>query len=219
MLKALVPAIVCLAFLTGGCGADDSEDVGPQPTVVPLTLEQLASLTVPGFTTSGSNPTLLGTSVTYLSNATTASGAQLTVVVRLVPCDEFVCGSLDPNEYDSAQQQRDLKSILPTAHIENPGLRWEFGTARLSPKAEGLSVYAVSYLESTATDGAVSRSSANTYFAWFHNDGTYMNISVSPRGGAAPMTATDVEARMSKAEAETAVTTVFAAFEPHLPKK
>lgn len=236
MLKTLTFAVAIAALLFAGCsgrgdddgGGDNSDDSGSSgekrnpggaPTPTSDELEALSALTVPGFTATDGGLGLIGSGVTYTSQQTTASGAQIVVLVRLAACDAFICNKLDPAKYTGDEEQRNLKSILPLIHIENPALRWEFGEAEFSKDATGLATYAVSYVESKEPGGAVSRASVNEYFAWWHNDGIFVNLNIYPRGGDTSFSQEDVNKRMTKDEARKALKDVFAVLEPKLPKK
>lgn len=231
MPKLLIVTAVLLAFVSAACGGGGDDDAGaatPQggggsstqsaPTPSATEIGELLKLAVPGYTASDSSLNLLGGALTYTADAKTAGGASLLVRVQLAQCDAFICGSLDPKAYEAAEAHRNLKSILPSAHIENPALRWEFGAVQLSNTAKGLYYFAQSYVETRGADGSVSRSSANSYRAWFHNGGTLVSLDVFSRSSDSILSVADLEKRMTKAEAEKAARDVFAVIGPKLPK-
>jgi hypothetical protein len=213
----LLAAVSC-----GGDGGDDSVAL-PTATAEPAgtaTVGQVLALTelpIPGYRTTEVRETVLGVAVVYTAENKTAGGAELFVRANYAPCDSFVCGSLDPGDYASAEAQDQLKSVLPAAHKSNPDLVWEFGPVELSGRAEGLYYYTLSYLEEEA-GGGVSRSSANSYRAWYHNGSVYVTLEVFARAAAAPLSRGDVARLMTKAEAEEAAREVFVVLEPELPR-
>ncbi len=233
MRRLLLVLSALLAFLAVACGDDDSSTATGEPdatgtpaaaasarggrTATAAELQELARLQVPGYTSSGAGATLTGAGAVYTATGKTAGGAELSVRVLLGPCDAFVCGSLDPKQYETAEAQRNIKSVLPAAHLENPALRWEFGPAQLAPSAAGLYYYAVSYLETKGADGSVTRSSVNSYRAWYHNGAVVITFEVFARNPVADLSLSDVEKRMTKAEAERATREVFAVYGPKLP--
>lgn len=228
MPRFLAAAAALAVLFATACGSDDGGESNPgddatspasstAPTATDAQIAVLARVQVPGYSVSEPGGTLLGAAVTHTATKKTAGGAELTVRVSLAPCDDFVCAGLDATEYETPAAQDNLKSVLPTTHKENPALHWEFGEVALSPSATGLYYYAVSYVESTAA-GGVSRSSANSYRAWYHDGGTYVTLEVSARSPASPLSQADVEKAMTKAEAEQAAKDVFAALEPKFPK-
>jgi len=231
-LLFLVCASLVLVPLAGCGGGDDSaggnepEDptpaqgrVGDVPTPSAAQIEAMTQVQVPGYSSAEATKTLLGGAVTYIAQAKTAGGAELYVRVNVAPCDTFICRKIDVAEYADSEAQRSLKSVLPSAHIENPDLVWEFETIRLSPSADGLATYALSYLETKGSDGSVSRSSVNSFRAWYHNGGTFVTLEVFARSPQSVMSLGDLRARMTRAEAEKAAQEVFAALEPKLSGK
>jgi hypothetical protein len=215
------PAIFVLAVACGG--GDDGRASPAQrtstqsaPTATDAEVQALAKVPIPGYATEEGGTTLLGVAAVYRAEKPTAGGAQLYVRANFAPCDDFVCASLDPKDYQSAEAQDNMKSVLPAAHKANPDLLWEFGTVKLSNDATGLYYYALSYLEQT-TGAGVSRSSANSYRAWYHNGSVYLTLEVFARGTDGPLSRADVEKSMTKAEAEAAARAVFATLEPKLP--
>lgn len=222
---ALIP--MALVFAIVGCGGDDDSGATDSlktptttssATMTTAQLQEAASKTVPGFTTSEVRANPIGVTATYTSTATTSGGAQVVVLLQLAPCDPFICGKLDPAEYQTAEAQRNLKSTLSTAHIENPDLKWDFGEVELGSGATGLYTYALSYIETKDTSGGTTRISANSYRAWYHNGATLVSMDVFSRGGDSVRSVADLEQRMSRTEAETAAKTFFAALAPQLFK-
>lgn len=221
MKLALLSLIVLPLLAFAACGDDDS---GPRPgedtpaespsggaTPTAAQLEQLTTTEVPGFERSESRLVAGSGSVLYTSSEKTAGGASVLVSVRLSACDPFICGTLDPKDYESADAQRNLKSILSTALIESPGLVWEFGRIELAPGHAGLFTYVAGYLE-TRSDSGTSRVSANGYRAWYHNRRLHILVEVMTRGGSTPQTLDEVKTRMTRTEGEKAAKEVFAAF-------
>lgn len=216
------------AFALVACGGGGSDDAGKggkadgsAPAGAAPTSEQLlqaVSATVPGFTSSDIRAVPIGASATFASTATTASGANVLVLVQASACDPFICGKLDPAAYQSAEAQRSLKSALPTAHIENPELHWEFGAIELAPGKTGLFTYAVSYLESKDASGGTTRISANAYRAWFHDGRSLIAMDVFSRGGQSARSAADLQSNMSRSDAEAAAKTIFGGVYPALAK-
>ncbi|MBK9342464.1 MAG: hypothetical protein IPN07_05325 [Dehalococcoidia bacterium] len=84
--------------------------------------------------------------------------------------------------------------------------------------AKGLYYFAQSYVETRGAGWSVSRSSANSYRAWFHNGGTLVSLDVFSRSSDSILSVADLEKRMTKAEAEKAARDVFAVIGPKLPK-
>jgi hypothetical protein len=80
-----------------------------------------------------------------------------------------------------------------------------------------LFVYAISYVEEKNVDGTVSRSSANSFRAWYHNGGAYVTFEVFSRHGDPILSQGELESRMTRAEAEKAARDVYAALAPKLP--
>lgn len=232
LLTVIAALFALVAVSCGGSGDDDAGETTATATASPaggstaptaptpsaVQVEEILKLSIPGYTASDSSLNPLGGSVTHTATAKTAGGASLQVRVQLAQCDAFICGSLDPKTYESAEAQRNLKSILPSAHLENPALRWEFGAVQLSATSRGLYYFAQSYLETKGADGSVTRSSANSYRAWYHNGGTLVSLDVFARSSESILSQADLEKRMTKAEAEKAAKDVFAAIEPRLPK-
>jgi hypothetical protein len=227
MVKMLAAVLLALPLLLAACGGDNGDDPRPsrtatnesgsRPTATSAQIADLAKVAVPGYSAETRGDTLLGAAVTYLSAKKTAGGADLMVRATFAACDEFVCTSLNPSTYKDATVQDSLKSVLPSVHKENPDLRWEFGEADLSPKAKGLYYYALSFVEEKGNDGSVSRSSANSYRAWYHNGSAYVTLEVFSRSPVSSLSLADLEKTMTKAEAEQAAKDVFAALEPKLP--
>lgn len=230
---SLVSAVTIIALFLAGCGGEGNDDgatsedtdkestrttVSSRPTPSSAQLEDLTKLSVPGYVAADASLNPIGAAVTYTSEKKTAGDASVLVRVTLAPCDGFICAGLDPKEYEGAETQRNLKTILPSAHIENPALRWEFGAFKLSSNATGLYYYALSYVESKGADGSVSRSSANSFRAWYHNGMILISLDVFSRSSSSVLSALDLEKRMTKAEAEQAARDVFVVFEPKLPK-
>lgn len=217
-----VSAALLLACSDGGgespTTATATEGASRSGTPTSAQLEALANLSVPGYTASDASLNLIGATVTYTADKKTGGDASILVRVTVAPCDSFICGKLDPKEYEDAGTQRTLKSILPSAHIDNPDLRWEFGAFKLSDQAAGLYYYALSYLESKGADGSVTRSSANSFRAWYHNGTILISLDVFSRSATSALSAADLQKRMPKAEAEQAARDVFAIFGPKLPK-
>lgn len=222
--------IVVLALVSSACGGDDTEstDTSPrstptsaskQPTPTAAQLEAFSKQAVPGFTASDARVIPIGATVTYTSEAKNAAGAQVVVLVQVSACDAFTCASLDPATYSSAEAQRNLKSVLPSAHIENPALRWDFGALKLSPSATGLYTYGLSYLETKDASGGTTRTSANSYRAWYHDGRILMTMQVFSRGGSSVRSLADLEKEMTRAEAEAAAIKVFAALSPNFAAK
>lgn len=234
LLTVIAALFALFAVACGGGGDDDagestatatattspagSSTTQAAPTPSAAQIEEILKLSIAGYTASDSSLNPLGGSVTHTATAKTAGGASLLVRAQIAQCDAFICGSLDPKTYESVEAQRNLKSILPSAHIENPALRWEFGAVQLSATARGLYYFAQSYLETKGADGSVTRSSANSYRAWYHNGGTLVSLDVFARSSESILSQADLEKRMTKAEAEKAAKDVFAAIEPRLPK-
>ncbi|MGE3075953.1 MAG: hypothetical protein AB7N24_08710 [Dehalococcoidia bacterium] len=229
MFKVLNGFLVLVALVTLSCGGggddddinepsgDDSKDTSSRATPTSEDLVAIANTAVPGFTALDPRGTGLGATVVYSSDTKTSGGANVQVLVSLVACDPFICGKLDPDQYSSPEAQRNLKSILPTAHIENPDLQWEFGTVDLSGET-GLYTYALSYVESKDNAGGTTRLSANAYRAWYHDGRIFVSMDVYARGITSVSSVEDLEAGMSKAEAEKAAKDVFAALKPALDK-
>jgi len=220
-LLALFSVLTLLAAACGDGGEDDAaREASPAAhDTRPATeaeIQALASIPIPGYVTEQTGATLLGAAATYHAAQKTAGGADLFVRANFAPCDGFVCASLDPKDYTAPAAQDGLKSVLPPAHRDNPALLWEFGQVQLSSGARGLFYYALSYLEGATTTG-VSRSSVNTYRAWYHNGAVYVTLEVFARGTSSPLSRADVEKLMTRAEAERAARDVFAALEPQLP--
>ncbi|MGE0597891.1 MAG: hypothetical protein AB7J35_12110 [Dehalococcoidia bacterium] len=226
MLRVLNGFMVLVALVTLSCGGggedediddssggDDSKDASSRATPTAEDLVAIANTAVPGFEAVDPRATGLGATVVYSSETKTAGGAQVQVLVSLASCDPFICGKLDPEAYSSPEAQRNLKSILPTAHIENPDLRWEFGIVDLSGET-GLYTYALSYVETKDNSGGTTRISANTYRAWYHDGRIFISMDVYARGATSVRSLADLEAGMSKAEAEKAAKDVFAALKP-----
>ena len=228
MYRALILLLPVCLVLAAACGGDDGGEAreAPErsgasagaPTATAAQVADLAGVAVPGYTAASGGETLLGASVIHTRNTKTAAGADLLVRANIAPCEELICASLNLAEYQSADVQANFKQVLPRAHIDNPDLRWEFGEVALSKDATGLYYYALSYVETKGADGGVSRSSANSYRAWYHNGGTYITLEVFSRSPVSPLSAADLEKQMTKAEAEGAAKAVFAALEPHIPR-
>ena len=216
---------VVLAIGLAGCGGDDDrvapteeprETRASSPTRTAEQLLQVLAQNIPGFTTSDARAISGGAAATFTSAARTSDGSQVVVLVQVSGCDPFICGTLDPSTYQSAEAQRNLKSTLSTVHIENPALTWEFGTAELGPAAKGLYTYALSYVETKDSAGGTTRTSANSYRAWYHDGATLIVMEVSTRGGDFVRSAAELKQRMSRTEAEEAAKAVFAALSPQL---
>lgn len=231
LLLGLLVAVSPLALVA--CGGGDDDDAGggnggeanSSPTSAaaakgtPATedLERLSTVEVPGFTRSDSRVVASAANAVYTSTEKTAGGANILVTVRVAGCDPFICGTLDPKDYEGAEAQRSLKSVLSTALIESPGLVWDFGPTELAPGRTGLHTYAAGYLETKEASGT-SRVSANAYRAWYHDGNLHIFIEVFQRGSDSPQSLDDVKALMSMAEAEKAAKDVFAAFAPEFGK-
>ncbi len=231
LLLGLLAAVSPLALVA--CGGGDDDDAGggnggeanSSPTSAaaakgtPTTedLERLSTVEVPGFTRSDSRVVASAANAVYTSTEKTAGGANILVTVRVAGCDPFLCGTLDPKDYEGAEAQTNLKSVLSTVLIESPGLVWDFGLTELAPGMTGLHTYAAGYLETKDASGT-SRVSANAYRAWYHDGGLHIFIEVFGRGGDSPRSLDDVKALMSMAEAEQAAKDVFAAFSPEFGK-
>ncbi len=231
MFKFLA-ALIALAALSltacGGNGDTANSDATPTsrgsgsearsaaPTAAEL--EAFTQTEVTGYARSDSRVVSGSGSVLYTSSEKTAGGANVLVNVRLGACDPFLCGTLNPRDYASAEARRNLQSALPSAHIENPELVWEFGPVELSSGRTGLFTYALSYVETKDASGGVSRASANSFRAWYHNGGLHIMLEVFSRGGDSARSAADLTRLMSRAEAEEAAKHVFAAFAPLFDK-
>lgn len=223
MKFAVVLALaLSLGFASCGGGGDDAEEPGASTNATtasstsrpaPAAQELLAAVSgaVPGFTSSDIRGSAAGATAMFTSSATTAGGANVLVLVNVSACDPFVCGKLNPADYQSAESQRALKSTLPTAHIENPDLHWEFGAVQLAPGKSGLFTYALSYVETKDAAGGTTRISADAYRAWFHDERTVIAMEVFSRGGQAARSAAELERNMSRNDAEAAAKAVFAA--------
>lgn len=197
----------------GGAGSTPTSSVGSDATPTAEDLERLSTIDVPGFARSDSRVIASAANALYTSTEKTAGGANILVTVRVAGCDPFICGNLDPKDYEGAEAQRNLKSVLSTALIESPDLVWDFGPTELAPGKTGLHTYAVGYLETKEASGT-SRVSANAYRAWYHDGNLHIFIEVFDRGGDSPQSLDDVKELMSMAEAEKAAKDVFAAFAP-----
>ena len=234
MKKLLLGLLVGLAsFALIACGGGDDDDaegdngggVDPTPTSAATAkgtptaqdLDRLSTIDVPGFTRSDSRVVASAANAVYTSTEKTAGGANILVTVRVAGCDPFICGTLDPKDYEGAEAQTNLKSVLSTALIESPGFVWDFGPTELAPGRTGLHTYAVGYLETKEASGT-SRVSANAYRAWYHDGNLHIFIEVFGRGGDSPQSLDDVKALMSMADAEKAGKDVFAAFAPEFGK-
>ena len=210
---------------TGGEGAVAPASPSPvtatavtaRATPSPAELQRLSTIEVPGFTRSDSRVVASAASITYTAAAKTAGGASLVATVRISGCDPFICATLDPTDYESAEAQRNLKSVLSTALAESPGLVWEFGSVELAPGKSGLHTYAVGYAETVAATGT-SRVSTNVYRAWYHDGYLHVSVEVSARGSAFPRSLAETVALMSRAEAGQAARDVFAAFSAEFAK-
>lgn len=204
---------------TGGEGAVAPASPSPvtatavtaRATPSPAELQRLSTIDVPGFTRSDGRVVASAASITYTAAAKTAGGASLVATVRISGCDPFICSTLDPKDYESAEAQRNLKSVLSTALIESPGLVWDFGRVELAPVKAGLYSYAVGYFEQTTASGT-SRVSTNVYRAWYHDGNLHVFIEVAARGASTPRSLDETKALMSAAEAQKAATEIFAAF-------
>lgn len=227
-LLVTVAGFSLLAFAACGDGDGDSgPDGGTGSPASPASgsatptaeqLEELMKTEVPGFVRSDSRVAAGSGMVLYTSVTRTAGGANALVNVRLAACDPFLCGSLDPKDYASADAQKNLKSLLSQVHIESPALVWDFGRTELASGRTGLHTYALSYVETKDASGGVSRASANSFRAWYHNGGLHIMLEVFARGGDSAQSADDLKRRMSRAEAEEAAKHVFAAFAPAFEK-
>lgn len=227
MKKLLLGLCAALSlFALAACGGDDDADndngngdggtaptssVGSDATPTAEDLERLSTIDVPGFTRSDSRVIASAANALYTSTEKTAGGANILATVRVAGCDPFICGTLDPTDYEGAEAQTNLKSVLSTALIESPGLVWDFAPVELAPGKTGLHTYAAGYLETKEASGT-SRVSANAYRAWYHDGNLHIFIEVVQRGGDSPQSLDDVKALMSMAEAEKAAKDVFAAF-------
>lgn len=201
----------------GGGGRTPTSSAGSDATPTAEDLERLSTTDVPGFTRSDSRVIASAANALYTSAETTAGGANILVTVRVAGCDPFICGTLDPQDYEGAEAQTNLKSVLSTALIESPGLVWDFGPTELAPGKTGLYTYAAGYLETKEASGT-SRVSANAYRAWYHDGNLHIFIEVFQRGGDSPQSLEDAKALMSMAQAEQAAKDVFAAFAPEFGK-
>lgn len=229
LLPALMVAASALALAACGGGNEAAENGNGGSARTPTSsaagrgtptsedLERFSTIDVPGFTRSDSRVVASAANALYTSIEKTVGGANILVTVRVAGCDPFICTSLDPKDYESAEAQRNLKSILSTALIESPDLVWDFGDVELAPGKTGLHTYAAGYLESRDASGT-SRVSANAYRAWYHDGSLHIFIEVFPRGGDSPQSLEDVKTLMSMAEAEQAAKDVFAAFAPEFGK-
>ncbi|MBE0611851.1 MAG: hypothetical protein IH609_20900 [Dehalococcoidia bacterium] len=225
LLLGLLVGLASFALVACGGGDDDDADGGngggadstptsaatAKGTPTAQDLERLSTIDVPGFTRSDSRVIASAANALYTSTETTAGGANILVTVRIAGCDPFICGTLDPKDYEGAEAQTNLKSVLSTALIESTGLVWDFGPTELAPGKTGLHTYAAGYLETKEASGT-SRVSANAYRAWYHDGNLHIFIEVFQRGGDSPQSLDDVKALMSTAEAEQAAKDVFAAF-------
>lgn len=201
----------------GGGGSGPTSSAGSDATPTAEDLERLSTIDIPGFTRSDSRVIASAANALYTSTEKTAGGANILVTVRVAGCDPFICGTLDPKDYEDAEAQRNLKSVLSTALIESPGLVWDFGPTELAPGKTGLHTYAAGYLETKEASGT-SRVSANAYRAWYHDGNLHIYIEAFQRGGDSPQSLDDVTTLMSMAEAEKAAKDVFAAFAPEFGK-
>jgi hypothetical protein len=195
----------------GSAGRTPTSRVGSDAAPTAEDLERLSTIDVPGFTRSESRVVASAASAVYTSTGKTAGGANILVTTRISACDPFICATLDPKDYESAEAQRNLKSVLSTALIESPDLVWDFGPVELAPGKTGLHTYAAGYLETKEASGT-SRVSANAYRAWYHDGTLHIFIEVFQRGGDSPGSLDDVKALMSVAEAGQAARNIFAAF-------
>ncbi|MCK6563670.1 MAG: hypothetical protein HUU14_13035 [Dehalococcoidia bacterium] len=222
-MKRLLLVLIGSSLLAfAACGGGESSPEGsegpassPSPgkaTPTAAQLEELTTTEVAGFVRSDSRVVAGSGSVLYTSSAKTAGGANVLVNVRLSACDPFICGTLNPKDYEGAEAQRNLKATLPAVHIENPDLVWESGSAELSPGRAGLYTYALSYVETRDAAGGVSRASVNAYRAWYHNGSLHIMLEVFGRGGGSAGSAADLSRMMSRADASEAAKSVFGAF-------
>ncbi len=233
MLKTISGFLVFMALISFGCGGgggddDSGDDDSPSgdtknssssSTPTPEQLLAIVNTAVPGFTSLEPRNIPFGATVTFSSDRKTAGGAEVRVLVSVAACDRFICTKLDPESYSSPEAQRNLKSTLSTAHIENPDLRWEFGEVELGASATGLYTYGLSYLENKDSSGGTSRLSANSYRTWYHDGRTFISMDVFARSGSSVRSLADLKGEMSKAEAEQAAKDVFAALNPALSGK
>ncbi len=233
MKKLLLALLVAVSsFALFACGGDDDTEKGnggggsdstptsaaaAKGTPTAQDLGRLSTIDVPGFTRSDSRVVASAANALYTSTEKTAGGANILVTVRVAGCDPFICATLDRKDYEGAEAQRNLKSVLSTALIESSDLVWDFGDVELAPGKTGLHTYAVGYLETRDASGT-SRVSANAYRAWYHDGNLHIFIEVFQRGGDSPQSLEDVKALMSMAEAEKAAKDVFAAFVPEFGK-
>jgi hypothetical protein len=227
-----VAVFLALSVALAACGGDGSGSISGRsdtPVATPAatassqaskpTSEELltgVSGAVAGFTSSDIRSSAAGATALFTSTATTAGGANVLVLVNVSACDPFICSKLNPADYQSAEAQRALKSTLPSVHIENPALHWEFDAIQLAPGKAGLFIYGLSYVETKDAAGGTTRASTNAYRAWFHDGRTLIAMDVFSRGGQSAKSTADLEKNMSRTDAEAAAKAVFAAIAAEL---
>jgi hypothetical protein len=227
-----VAVFLALSVALAACGGDGSGSISGRsdtPVATPAatassqaskpTSEELltgVSGAVAGFTSSDIRSSAAGATALFTSTATTAGGANVLVLVNVSACDPFICSKLNPADYQSAEAQRALKSTLPSVHIENPALHWEFDAIQFAPGKAGLFIYGLSYVETKDAAGGTTRASTNAYRAWFHDGRTLIAMDVFSRGGQSAKSTADLEKNMSRTDAEAAAKAVFAAIAAEL---
>lgn len=212
----IAAGVVLAAGATGvACGGDDDDPgegpaVGDTATIVaerdPLSeddLENLGTTEVPGYTRGEPRVNFGNLTVSYASDDPEAAGGSVTIT----PCDPFICWDLRGQV--SEEQEDNLLSLLPSIHIENPDLIFEYGTVVLEDGKEGFFVYTRSYVEE-----GTSKATSNSYRVFYHDGANHITLFVNPPGSLSAENAEALAAQMDQAGGEAVAKEIFAAFAP-----
>ncbi len=212
-----IPVVLAAVALSFACGGDDDSNGngnGSEATATPVApftsedLLRLAETEVEGFTRGEPFEGAGNVTVTYETRADEDSPI-LTVLVTLTNCNPFVCWDLEAPV--SADQEANLKSLLPSVHIQNPDLVWEVTTPEI---AAGYTAFA-NYSRSFVQEGG-STATVNGYLVFYHDGVNHITLNVYPRFGFdGPQTAAELEASMTREEAHQLVREVFTPFRDH----
>ncbi len=181
--------------------ADDTDSVGSEPEAsgraewTDADFERLVALPIDGYTLESGEVSEFGNATSrYLENVPSTT-VTLGALVTFDTCDPFLCTDLAA-ELDE-QARENLRSLLPTVHIENPDLVEEVGPTELAGRTV-LGIYFRSYVG--RDDG---QSTALSYRAITHDGTNLITVQVGPdfmaAGGLAD-SAEELAERMSPAE-------------------
>lgn len=207
--RLLVCAALAVAAVAGGACTDDSDGPADAPITDAIDRrpwntedhDRLEAIEVTGYVTGQTIDAGDALVRTFTSDAN-PDGVTLVVRARFAPCSPGTCW--DPTEDLDDTRVEQIRQVLPTDHMDNPDLVFEYGPDELAPDFQGFDVYYRSMLEGGGT--------AIGYQFRYHDDVNLVEMMVYPQGAPTPITPDDLEAQMPRPWANEVAADVFAAF-------